>query len=122
MAAVGARALVDRALLLRPACSLALYTSALLWRDGWAQWRGVAEALPELNQPTPTAPGPIISISTEDSPLPSTELAASKAVGEPGPGAVRSQRKGRRMLIFALLVAISVLLVVALVFVIAKSS
>lgn len=109
-------------------------TSALLWRDGWAQWRGAEEVLPEMNAasnptggnsasptiqperpPAPQAAVPSISVETEAS------TPAEPEPTTPDPGAVRSKRKSRRMLMIGLLLAVCALLVGGLIYAVVAS-
>ncbi|QEG41459.1 GYF domain-containing protein [Roseimaritima ulvae] len=107
-------------------------TSALLWRDGWAQWRGALDVLPELDTSAPQPAAPTIAINTDPAarttanpvvvaPMDNTGSDA-KLTGDNQPSVVRSQRKGRRMLMISLLLAACLALVVALIVAVAQSS
>ena len=119
--------------------------TALLWREGWPQWRGADEALPELvaklpdneiadaiprPQPQPTKPvaPPSSSIDAERNRSPkapaagaavveSTPVASSKLVGEATVGTVRRKRSNRRVYVIGFLTAIAASLIAALIFV-----
>ncbi len=120
--------------------------SALLWRDGWAQWRSAAEVLPELDaaqdapsapaspqQPAPSpaalssaAPSPATSSPAASEPVSSGPLVIEQPedpalAGDQTPGAAKSQRKHRRLMMTSMLLAISLLLVIALIVVIQQS-
>lgn len=106
-------------------------SSALLWRDGWAQWRNAVDVLPELDASTAQPSGPTININTDPAPpaspptvQPPLDIQPTDATlaGDSQPGVVRSQRKGRRIMMISLLLAACLALVVALIVAIMQSS
>ncbi|MCC9600620.1 DUF4339 domain-containing protein [Stieleria sp. JC731] len=97
--------------------------NALLWRDGWPQWREASEVLPEIADRLPGTSqkvepvanpgmGKTKSIATEKtSPLDSSIVGTAKI------GATRRKRANRRLTLVAVLGALVVGLVVTLVLV-----
>ncbi|MCA9139780.1 MAG: DUF4339 domain-containing protein [Planctomycetales bacterium] len=98
--------------------------NALLWRDGWAQWREASEALPEISDSLPGVAG----IATDDpfsdgrtsgnltTPLSreKTRPIQSNLAGDASIGAVRRKRTTRRITLVAILAALVVGLIVTL--------
>ena len=119
--------------------------TALLWREGWPQWRGASEALPELVEmlpdnatvpaavdsqrnvaggatPAVTTAGASISgvletNSSRQAVVEPTNSGASKLVGEAAVGTNRRKRSNRRLYVIGALTAVAVTLIVALIFV-----
>lgn len=102
--------------------------SALLWRDGWPQWRDASEALPELSDKLPGAPVAAGHVTGSSGNLTlQVESADARAkgkksgialTGDTGIGAERRSRTMRRISLIAVLVAIAALLIAVLVYVI----
>ena len=101
--------------------------SALLWRDGWPQWRDAGEALPELSDKLPGLTGATSSVPSSslksgvqvNSATPQGNGTTSISLsGETGIGAERRSRTMRRISLIAILVAIAALLVGILIYVI----
>ncbi|OUX52592.1 MAG: hypothetical protein CBE43_00325 [Rhodopirellula sp. TMED283] len=100
--------------------------SALLWRDGWPQWRDAGEALPELSGQLPDALGTADNVTTfpEKSDVQvgsGTRQAKGKKSGislsgDTGIGAERRSRTMRRISLIAILVAIAALLIGVLIY------
>ena len=119
--------------------------TALLWREGWPQWRDASEALPELvaklpdnenagSQPVPQRQptGPVAALNAKPNAaangtpgvqsagpavIDSTRAASPKLVGQATVGTNRRQRSNRRVYIIGLLTALAALLIAALIFV-----
>ncbi len=97
--------------------------TALLWRDGWPQWREAGEALPEVAESLPAAPGNAAEdvfggSAAADSQAPSAEPQAAVETplsGDTKIGAVRRQRTTQRMMWVSLLAALAVALIITLV-------
>ncbi len=111
-------------------------TAALLWREGWNQWRGAEEVLPEkyapaapaIPQSAPATETPAPTASATPAPeMPPTVVDHFEAPGtpasapEPSPGVVRSRRKSRRVLLISLLLAACILLIGALLFAVSRA-
>ncbi len=102
--------------------------SALLWRDGWPQWRDASEALPELSDKLPGAPVAAGHVTgSSGNPTLQVESADARAkgkksgialTGDTGIRAERRSRTMRRISLIAVLVAIAALLIAVLVYVI----
>ncbi len=96
-------------------------STALLWRDGWPQWRDACEAMPELaihlpqgnaahkNATTPTTASPVKTPPSPQSP----ELA-----GQPMLGAQKRSRSMRRVFLIGLLSVVALTLIGVLVIVV----
>jgi hypothetical protein len=97
--------------------------TALLWRDGWPQWREAGEALPEIAESLPAAAAGAAQDVFGDSSAAGTEQASDQpqaAVetplsGDTKIGAVRRQRTTQRMMWVSLLAVLAVALVITLV-------
>ncbi|MGI9468919.1 MAG: DUF4339 domain-containing protein [Rubripirellula sp.] len=100
--------------------------SALLWRDGWPQWRDAGDALPELSDKLPGAVGeaghvpssPVTSAMQVESGTPqaSGKKSSISLSGDTGIGAERRSRTMRRVSLIAILVAIAALLIGVLIY------
>ncbi|MDB4807601.1 DUF4339 domain-containing protein [bacterium] len=100
--------------------------SALLWRDGWPQWRDAGEALPELSGKLPGTVGnaghvtssPANSVLQVDSGMPQAQgkKTSISFSGDTGIGAERRSRTMRRISLIVILVAIAALLIGVLVY------
>jgi hypothetical protein len=93
-------------------------SSALLWRDGWPQWREAAEAFPELAIRLPNG-----NVSSKRQPDGSGPLAASgspspKLSGDPSVGTDRRARSIRRIMLIGVLLALAATLIGVLVIVV----
>ena len=95
-------------------------STALLWRDGWPQWRDASEALPELAlhlpqgntaPANPTASGALSPVQTPPSAQP-PELS-----GQPVVGAQRRERSLRSVFLIGLLSMVALVLIGVLVIV-----
>lgn len=100
--------------------------SALLWREGWPQWRDASEALPEFAHRLPESRGGSAALSqipdTDAGPATAVQLEAQTTTSQPVAGAadvdaVRRSRMIRRVMTISLLsvVALSLILVLAMV-------
>ncbi len=93
-------------------------STALLWRDGWPQWRDASEALPELARHLPqgnTAPANATT-SGADSPLNTPPAAQPPELsGKPIVGAQRRERSMRRIFLIGLLSVVALVLIGVLV-------
>lgn len=104
--------------------------SALLWRDGWPQWRDAGEALPELSNKLPDAIGSSGNVTMlPEKPTLQVEAGTRQAKGKKsgivlsgatGIGAERRLRTTRRIGLIAILVAIAALLIAVLVYAITR--
>ena len=98
--------------------------SALLWRDGWPQWRDAAEALPELSHKLPDATGAAdngdkSAVEVGSGTLQNQEKNSGISLsGDTGIGAERRSRTMRRISLIAILIAITALLLGVLFYVI----
>ncbi len=100
--------------------------SALLWRNGWPQWRDAAETLPELAGKLPGVTGatnsvpssPVKSAVQVDSgtPLGKEKKSSISPVGDKRIGAERRSRTMRRICLITILVAIAALLIGVLIY------
>ncbi len=100
--------------------------SALLWRDGWPQWRDAGEALPELSDKLPGVTGATGSVPSSPvkspvqagsgSPLDKGKKSSISLTGNTGIGAERRTRTMRRISLIAILVAIAALLIGVLIY------
>ncbi len=100
--------------------------SALLWRDGWPQWRDAGEALPELSAKLPEVTGATGSVPSSPvkaavqvgsgSPLDNGKKSSISLTGNTGIGAERRTRTMRRISLIAILVAIAALLIGVLIY------
>lgn len=110
--------------------------TALLWRDGWPNWREASEVLPALASQVPATVSQTTSPSNPSGPSQTvvTDLPASTAVAPAGAvvsaadfsgradvGAERRQRNGRRILLIGMLSAIALSLVGVLIFILTRS-
>ncbi|PAY21405.1 hypothetical protein CKO51_00790 [Rhodopirellula sp. SM50] len=105
--------------------------TALLWKDGWPQWREASEALPEIAdslpgsmsletaEPFPDGPGG--SKLTTPIAHEKTSRIYSEFAGDAKIGAVRRKRSSRRITLVAILAALVVGLIVTL-FLVASTS
>ena len=101
-------------------------STALLWRDGWPQWRDASEALPELADQLPKSDSVSNSTSSSASSssggATSTESSATtsspKFSGEASIGAERRSRSMRRVLMIGVLTALAATLIGVLVVVV----
>lgn len=106
-----------------------LAASALVWRDGWPQWRVAHEAFPDLadrlpgggdprdrsSTPAATVGDSAVGLGSDSgSAVPPSAVADSVLRGEPSVGAQRQQRSLRRVTVIGLLVAVSVVLIAGL--------
>ncbi|MGI9471173.1 MAG: DUF4339 domain-containing protein [Rubripirellula sp.] len=98
-------------------------STALLWREGWPQWRDASEALPELGDQLPKSD----SSSSSRAAAPQTGSHAAsddsannspRFTGEAGVGADRRSRSMRRVLMIGVLTALAATLIGVLVIVI----
>lgn len=87
-------------------------STALLWRDGWPQWRDASEALPELSNDLPqgnaaqaTTPAAAVPINTPPSPQ------APELSGQPALGAEQRSRSMRRVMLVSLLSVVALALI-----------
>lgn len=101
--------------------------NALLWRDGWAQWREASEALPEISE---TLPGGV-NLAADDPfsdakasaklttrvAMEKTSPVQSNLSGDSSIGSIRRKRSSRRITLVAVLAALVVGLIVTLVLV-----
>lgn len=102
--------------------------SALLWRDGWPQWRDASEALPELstslpgatshNAPVGVAAGPEVSHRKSGGKDPVSNQSGVSFSGAKGIGAERRSRTMRRLSMISVLVAIAATLISVLIYVV----
>ena len=100
--------------------------SALLWRDGWPQWRDAGEALPELSAKLPEVTGATGSVPSSPvkaavqvgsgSPMDNEKKSSISLTGNTGIGAERRTRTMRRISLIAILVAIAALLIGVLIY------
>jgi hypothetical protein len=95
--------------------------TALLWRDGWPQWRDASEALPELSGQLPSGNAhsqaqPSASQSDGASSSPSPSLS-----GQANVGADRRARSMRRLVLIGILVGLAAALIAVLVIVVNRS-
>ena len=91
--------------------------TALLWRDGWPQWRDAGETLPELVDRLPN--GDVASaVPVVQSPAVATSSPSPQLSGQAGVGSDRRTRSMRRVLLIGLLSALAVILIGVLVAVI----
>ncbi|WP_390621069.1 GYF domain-containing protein [Stieleria neptunia] len=98
--------------------------TALLWKDGWPQWREASDALPEiadslpgsqsLDTADPFADGPSGSKLTTPIAREKTSRIHSEFAGDAKIGAVRRKRSSRRITLVAVLAALVVGLIVTL--------
>lgn len=100
--------------------------TALLWREGWPQWREAAEVLPEIAE---TLPGPLLqtlsdpladSVDTKKTtPVAreSTRPIGGGFAGDAKIGATRRKRTSRRMTLVAVLAVLVVGLIITLIIV-----
>lgn len=94
--------------------------TALLWRDGWPQWRDAGEALPELADQLPS--GGVASQLRQAPALDSASLSASPSLsGEANLGAERSGRSARRLVLIGILVGLAATLIGVLALVVNRS-
>lgn len=101
-------------------------STALLWRDGWPQWRDASEAMPELSDQLPKSDSASNSSATSplgssDAGVPTESSAASASPnfsGETGIGAERRSRSMRRVLMIGVLTAVAATLIGVLVVVV----
>jgi hypothetical protein len=95
-------------------------STALLWRDGWPQWRDASEALPELAVHLPQGNTPPENATTraaaslEKAP-PSPQ--SPELSGQPAVGAQRRDRSMRRVFLIGLLSVVALTLIAVLVIV-----
>jgi hypothetical protein len=96
-------------------------STALLWRDGWPQWRDASEALPELaihlpqgNSSLGNATKAAATAEVESPPSPQTPAFS----GQPTVGAHRRDRSLRRVLLTGLLLVVALTLIGVLVIVV----
>ena len=108
--------------------------TALLWRDGWPQWRDAGEALPELsarlpgavaagnNLSTNIAPSGVGTLANLDSDRQKAKVSGSGSTvsfsGDNGIGAERRSRTMRRFSMILILIVIAVTLILVLGYVI----
>ena len=101
---------------------------ALLWREGWPQWREAGDALPEYAAQLPASRSKVSFTDRPDdaptltrsaaSPESATEDEASeKLAGHPAVGTTRKERASRRMLAIGVLSAVALSLILVLAFV-----
>ncbi len=88
--------------------------STLLWREGWAQWRELVEVVPEAfaSQPAPA------NVAKPQPPVSATSMTTPAAVGRETDaylGAKKRRKAKQRVMLIAILVALSLLLVLAIV-------
>ncbi|MDV6033334.1 MAG: hypothetical protein F9B45_25255 [Phycisphaera sp. RhM] len=105
--------------------------TALLWKDGWPQWREASEALPEIADSLPGSMSLETADSFPDGPSGSklttpiahekTSRIHSEFAGDAKIGAVRRKRSSRRITLVAILAALVVGLIVTL-FLVASTS
>ena len=105
--------------------------TALLWRDGWPQWREASAALPEFADSLPGGPSDETETPIFDSPavnklttpisLEKTSPVQSNLSGDAKIGAVRRKRSSRRITLVAILGTLVVGLIVTLILVATSS-
>ena len=88
--------------------------STLLWRDGWAQWRELVEVVPEAfaNLPAP------VEVAKAPPPGTATSMVTPATVGRETDaylGAKKRRKAKQRVTLIAILVALSLLLILAIV-------
>lgn len=102
-------------------------TNALLWRDGWPQWREALEVFPELTGQLPQGSGQLpqgsngkadVHVATR---LPQQSRDRSEMSGEVDLGAERRSRWVRRMMAIGMLSTLAITLIVVLVIVATRS-
>ena len=100
-------------------------STALLWRDGWSQWREASEAFPELVEQLPTSDSSNSSDASKartgwnvGGASNSPESPSSQLVGEARIVAERQSRSMRRVLIICILAALAATLIGVLVVVV----
>ena len=101
--------------------------TALLWRDGWPQWRDASEALPEMskNLPGKTSPvspssaGSVVQLDSGGQQARGTKSSVSLS-GDMGLGAERRSRAMRRISLILILVAIAATLIGVLFYAISR--
>lgn len=94
-------------------------STALLWRDGWPQWRDASEALPELAIHLPQ--GSVSETSTtpsKASPLQTESPQSPELAGQPTVGAQQRSRSMRRALLVSLLSVVALALIGVLIIVV----
>ena len=102
--------------------------TALIWRDGWPQWREAAEAFPEISDALPggsssesiapfseTSGGP--KLTAPASPEKSSRVVSSDLSGDARIGAARRKRSSRRVTLVAVLATLVVGLIATLIIV-----
>ena len=101
--------------------------TALLWRDGWPQWRDASEALPEMsaNLPgktsavLPSSAGSVVQFDSGGQQDRGTKSSVS-LTGDMGLGAERRSRAMRRISLILILVAIAATLIGVLFYAISR--
>lgn len=120
--------------------------TALLWRDGWPNWRSASEVLPGLSDRSPkkdsasaTTPAPPqatqqpvpepVFAESKSGPVSGTDHAKSLTIaetpdlsGRSDVGTTRRQKNGKRIFWIGTLLAIAIALIVVLVYLVSGSS
>jgi hypothetical protein len=90
--------------------------TALLWRDGWPQWRDASEALPELAHRLPGRNASSRFQGDEATDGEDSATMAARVSGRAGVGTTRRARSTQRILWIVLLTVLAVALVAVLLF------
>lgn len=86
-------------------------STALLWRDGWPQWREACETLPELAQRLPNGSvGSRTSSTKSSSHRTSTSASSPQLAGQSTVGSERRGRSAKRVMLIGVLSAVALAL------------
>ncbi len=102
--------------------------TALIWRDGWAQWRAADEVLAEISDDLPRQPEPVNSAPVDPAPVrpqnalpnPAPAAVTPAVVGQTGIGATRQGRSMRRIFWITSLSIVAVILVGVLAYLVTR--
>jgi hypothetical protein len=95
--------------------------TALLWRDGWPQWRDASEALPELADQLPSGAVHPQAQRAAFEPDSASSSQSPTLSGQVNVGADRRARSAKRVLLIGILVALATALIAVLVIVVNRS-